>query len=114
MALRIPVGPFEVEYRGVQPGGEFPDRVTGAVVSYAPKLKFEYDEANGDVVLFPVGSGQIDKCVPPVDFESFKKGERYTLRGFAILADKGSDKDSYLRIESCIPVLVKRPTQAGV
>jgi hypothetical protein len=99
MALRLPIE-FAAEYRGQAPGGEFTRDDTGERVAFSPALKFEYEDENGDVVLIPIRAAQLDKCEPPFDHEVLQKGDELVLRGFVVLQDRGSDRDSYFAIRS--------------
>lgn len=99
VALRLPIE-FTAEYRGQQPAGEFVRKDTGEVVSFPPKLKFEYETDDGDVTIVPIGATQLDKCEPAFDHAALKKGQVLRLSGFAILQDRGSDRDSYFAIQS--------------
>jgi hypothetical protein len=95
--LRLPIE-FSAEYRGQQPAGQFTRKDTGEVVDFAAALKFEYETDDGDVVLVPIRATQLDKCEPPFDHEQLQKGDELVLRGFVVLQDRGSDRDSYFSI----------------
>lgn len=98
--LRLPID-FVGEYRGQAPGGSF-DR-DGETIEYLPKLKFEYEDESGDVVLVPIGLQTLDRCEPPFDASKLKKGDHVRITGHVVLQDRGSDRDSYLSIRSAQP-----------
>jgi hypothetical protein len=98
MPSRIPVA-FEVEYRGVAPASQFTARDTGEVVDIAPKLKLELETFNGDVEMLVLSSTQLDKVEGAPDYGKLKRGDRFTICGTVILQDRGSDRDSYLKVE---------------
>jgi hypothetical protein len=103
MALRLPVK-FPVEYRGVQSASSFVARESGELIEVPPKLKFEYEAEDGDVVLIPVSANQLDKAVPAIDHATLQKGSHYVLSGFVLLADRGSQNNSYLSVRSLVSV----------
>lgn len=103
MPMRLPVS-LEVEFRGVKPQRDYVIRETGEKRTAAPVLKFECDKPDGDVEVVEVTGSSFDKMSPSVDYSTFRKGDRFTLTGVAVIQDRGSDWDSYLGVESCRPV----------
>ncbi len=99
MPTTLPIE-MQVEYRGQAPGGDFTDRATGESVAYGPRLKFEYEDERGDVMLVPVRQADLDRCEPPFDASTLQKGDVVIMRGRAVLADRGSGKDSYFALSS--------------
>lgn len=89
----------EAEYRGVAAASEFVARDTGEKVQVPAKLKFEYDTFDGDVQMLVISASQFDKVQGAPDFAKLKRGERMTLSGFVVLQDRGSDRDSYFKLE---------------
>lgn len=110
MPMRLPVS-LEVEFRGIKPQRDYTIRDTGERRTAAPVLKFECDKPDGDVEVIEVTGSAFDRMVPAVDFSKFKKGDRFTLTGVAVIQDRGSDWDSYLGVESCRPA---GPSQKSV
>lgn len=98
MPNRIPVA-FEVEYRGVAPASEFTARDTGELIEVAPRLKLELETFNGDVEMLVLSSSQLDKTEGAPDYTKLKRGDRFTICGTVVLQDRGSDRDSYLKVE---------------
>jgi hypothetical protein len=98
MPNRIPVL-VEVEYRGVAAASEFVARDTGEKIQVPPKLKFEYDTFDGDVEMLVVSGSQFDKIQGAPDYSSLQRGQRLTLIGLVVLQDRGSDRDSYFKLE---------------
>jgi hypothetical protein len=98
MPNRIPVE-VEAEYRGIAAASEFVARDTGETVQVPPKLKFEYDTFDGDVEMLVVSGSQFDKVQGAPDYQSLKRGDRMTLLGLVVLQDRGSDRDSYFKLE---------------
>jgi hypothetical protein len=97
--LRLPVR-VEVEYRGARPGGEFVDKETGEVVPFGPSLRFEYESDDGEPVLIPLGSKQLDKASGSDKLGELEKGDRIVLVGSAMIADRNSQRDSFFVVES--------------
>ncbi|MFL5845281.1 MAG: hypothetical protein ACJ762_11345 [Solirubrobacteraceae bacterium] len=97
MPMRIPVTML-AEYRGQAPASQFTARDTGEVVDLRPMLKFEVEQPDGDVGLIPLRENQLDEAA---DFDHGKlaKGDLVQLVGVVVLQDRGSDRDSYLRVE---------------
>jgi hypothetical protein len=95
---RIPVS-FPVEYRGLAPASEFIARDTGEKVEVVPKLKLELETFNGDVEMLVLSSSQLDKTEGAPDYKTLKRGDRFTVCGVVVLQDRGSDRDSYLKVE---------------
>lgn len=102
MPMRLPVS-LDVEYRGVKPSRDYTIRETGERRTAAPVLKFECEKPDGDIEVIEVAGSTLDRMVPSVDYSKFRKGERYTLTGVAVIQDRGSDWDSYFGVESCRP-----------
>jgi hypothetical protein len=100
MALRLHGLRLTAEYRGVQPGGEFTrDGETDPIV-YGPKLKFEVeDPESGDVSLVALRGADFDRCEPPFDWQSLKKGDVLDLELTAVLGD-GDRERSYVRVRT--------------
>lgn len=98
MPNRIPVV-VEAEYRGIAAASEFVARDTGEKVQVPPKLKFEYDTFDGDVEMLVVSGAQFDKVQGAPDYKALHRGDRMTLVGLVVLQDRGSDRDSYFRLE---------------
>ncbi len=98
MPNRLPVE-VEAEYRGVAAASEFLARDTGERVQVPPKLKFEYDTFDGDVEMLSVSAAQFDKVQGAPDYQTLKRGDRLVLVGLVVLQDRGSDRDSYFKLE---------------
>jgi hypothetical protein len=98
MPNKLPVA-VEAEYRGVAAASEFVARDTGETIQVPPKLKFEYDTFDGDVEMLVVSGSQFDKTQGAPDFNTLKRGDRMVLLGLVILQDRGSDRDSYFKLE---------------
>jgi hypothetical protein len=98
MPNRLPVE-VEVEYRGISSASEFVARDTGERVQVPPKLKFEYDTFDGDVEMLSVSGAQFDKVQGAPDYRSLERGDRLVLLGLVILQDRGSERDSYFKLE---------------
>ncbi len=98
MPNRLPVE-VEAEYRGIAAASEFVARDTGERVQVPPKLKFEYDTFDGDVEMLSISGAQFDKVQGAPDYNTLKRGDRLVLAGLAILQDRGSDRDSYFKLE---------------
>lgn len=94
MAQRLPLD-LTAEYRGQRPAGSFVKRETGEVIETAARLKFEHTSADGDVELVEIGTSQLDKIPAPVP-EQIKRGDIVRIQGFAVIQDRGSDKDSFV------------------
>jgi hypothetical protein len=103
MPLRLPIA-LDAEFRGVKPPREYTIRETGERKLASAVLKFELERENGDVELIEVAGSTFDRMTPAVDYGSFQRGQRFALRGTAVIQDRGSDYDSYLAVESCEPV----------
>lgn len=101
MAQKLTV-PVTAEYRGVQAGGTFNDRETGAEVSFGPKLKFEVEDPTGDVALLAFREGDFDKASPPFDCSTLSKGDELELMLQVVIGDRDGDR-SYLRVLSAQP-----------
>lgn len=91
--------PFELEaeYRGRQAeGGEFVND-SGEKVSFGPAYRFEYDLPDGDVATMSLREGAVDKAA---DFDAAKlaKGDRVKLVGTAMISERGSDANSFVRL----------------
>ena len=99
MPSKLPVD-FEAEYRGVAPESSFVRRDTGERVEVPPKLKFEFEKFDGDVELVTVSGSQFDKAHGAPDHKTLKRGDRLRLVGTAVLQDRGSDRDSYFRVDA--------------
>lgn len=112
MPMRLPVS-LEVEFRGVKPQRDYVIRETGEKRTAAPVLKFECDKPDGDVEVVEVTGSSFDRMSPAVDYSKFRKGDRFTLTGVAVIQDRGSDWDSYLGVESCRPVRAGATAGAG-
>lgn len=106
MSLRLPIH-ADVEYRGVQAASTFTRKDTGEIVNVPAKLKFEYESPDGDVALIPVSGSQLDKCSPPIDYNTFERGDAFELIGLVVLADRGSDRDSFFTVTSLVPATVR-------
>jgi hypothetical protein len=98
MPNRIPVE-VDAEYRGIAAASEFVARDTGETVQVPPKLKFEYDTFDGDVEMLVVSGSQFDKVHGAPDYKNLKRGDRMVLLGLVVLQDRGSDRDSYFKLE---------------
>ncbi len=98
MPNRLPVEVL-AEYRGVAAASEFVARDTGEKIQVPPKLKFEYDTFDGDVEMLVVSSKRFDKVQDAPDYKSLKRGDQLVLVGLVILQDRGSDRDSYFKLE---------------
>jgi hypothetical protein len=98
MPNRLPVE-VEAEYRGIAAASEFVARDSGERVQVPPKLKFEYDTFDGDVEMLSISGTQFDKVQGAPDYTSLKRGDRLILLGLVILQDRGSDRDSYFKLE---------------
>lgn len=94
---RIPVN-FEATYVGRRPGGEFTPPDSKTPVQFPARLKFLHQTAGGDAELVEISANQIDRVEPPFDHATLGGGEKVRVEGVAVLADRGSDKDSYLSI----------------
>src|SRR4051794_33357911 len=77
--IRLPLT-ISAEYRGVAPGGDFVNDA-GEQIVYGERLKFEVELPNGDVSIVPVSLKALDKCVPPIDAKSLKRGDVVELEG---------------------------------
>jgi uncharacterized protein YaiE (UPF0345 family) len=95
---KLPVA-VEGEYRGVAAASEFVARDTGEKVQVPPKLKFEYDTFDGDVEMLVVSGSQFDKVQGAPDYRTLQRGDRLTLVGLVVLQDRGSERDSYFKLE---------------
>lgn len=102
MSMRLPVS-LEVEFRGVKPERDFVIRETGERRTAAPVLKFEAEKPDGDVEIIEVSGSSLDRIVPPVDYAKFRKGDRFTLTGVAVIQDRGSEWGSYFAVEGIRP-----------
>ncbi|HEX5307824.1 MAG TPA: hypothetical protein VFW38_01960 [Solirubrobacteraceae bacterium] len=98
MPNRVPVA-VDAEYRGVAAASEFTARDTGERIQVPAKLKFEYDTAEGDVEMLVVSASQFDKAQGAPDFNALKRGDRMVLVGLVVLQDRGSDRDSYFKLD---------------
>jgi hypothetical protein len=98
MPNKLPVA-VEAEYRGVAAASEFVARDTGETIQVPPKLKFEYDTFDGDVEMLVISGSQFDKTQGAPDFKTLQRGDRMVLLGLVVLQDRGSDRDSYFRLE---------------
>lgn len=98
MPNKLPVV-VEVEYRGIAAASEFVARDTGETIQVPPKLKFEYDTFDGDVEMLVVSGSQFDKVQGAPDYKTLKRGDRMVLLGLVVLQDRGSDRDSYFKLE---------------
>ena len=96
MPLTLPVS-IDAEYRGVAPASEFADRETGETVELQPNLKFEYEDADGDVLLIPIRRNRVDEAAD-FDAETLSKGDRVHIEGRVTLADRGSGRESFFRV----------------
>jgi len=103
MPMRLPVT-LEVEFRGVKPQRDYTIRDTGERRTAPPVLKFECEKPDGDVEVVEVSGSSLDRMTPAVDYAKFRKGDRFTLNGVAVIQDRGSDWDSYLAVAGCEPV----------
>lgn len=102
MSDRIPFS-FRAEYRGREAeGGTFTDRSTGEVKSYGPKLKFEYDLADGEPEVIAFRREALDK-VADFDVSALKKGDHVLIEGACSLAVY--DGSARLRVQ---PIAVRR------
>jgi hypothetical protein len=117
MAQVLPIDAV-VEYRGMAPASEFAR--DGQKIEIAPKLKFEHEDASGDVQLIPVPRGQLDEARPPFNADMLKRGDRVRLLGEAVIQEPsarnpdGSPKRSYFRVRSVVPADDVAPgTRAG-
>jgi uncharacterized protein YaiE (UPF0345 family) len=98
MANKLPVV-VSAEYRGVQAASEFVAKDTGEKINVPPKLKFEYDTFDGDVEMLVVSGSQFDRVQGAPDYKTLKRGQRLTLVGLVVLQDRGSERDSYFKLE---------------
>src|SRR4051812_40352801 len=103
MPDRIPFD-IEAEYRGERPGGEFtPSDSPGEVRQYAPALRFEVEEPNGDVGLLTFSQTVFDRVEPPIDAAKLVKGDTLRLAGVTVVMDRnragGSDRASYVQLQ---------------
>jgi len=92
--LQLPVLCF-AEYRGAAPPGTFVNS-EGEKIEFGPKLKFEYETHEGDVVLIPLSSSQLDTAAD-FDVQMLDKGQRVRLEGLVTLQDRGSPRGSFFR-----------------
>ncbi len=95
---KLPVA-VDAEYRGVAAASEFVARDTGETIQVPPKLKFEYDTFDGDVEMLVISGSQFDKVEGGPDYKTLKRGDRMVLVGLVVLQDRGSDRDSYFKLE---------------
>jgi hypothetical protein len=96
MSQQIPFA-IDAEYRGRQAeGGDFVNNA-GEKVTYGPAYKFEYDLPDGEPVVMALREGQVDKCFDG-DAAQLKKGELVSIVGVAIMADRGSEGSSFVRL----------------
>lgn len=98
MPNKLPVAVL-AEYRGIQAASEFVAKDTGEKINVPPKLKFEYDTFDGDVEMLVVSGSQFDRVQDAPDYKGLKRGQRLTLVGLVVLQDRGSDRDSYFKLE---------------
>lgn len=98
MPSKFPVA-VDAEYRGVAAPGEFVAKDTGETIQVPAKLKFEYDTFDGDVEMLVLSSSQFDRVQGAPDYKTLKRGDRLVLLGLVVLQDRGSDRDSYFRLE---------------
>lgn len=98
MPNKLPVA-VEAEYRGVAAASEFVAKDSGETIQVPAKLKFEYDTFDGDVEMLVVSGSQFDRVEGAPDYAQLRKGERLTLIGLVVLQDRGSDRDSYFKLE---------------
>lgn len=98
MPNRLPVA-VEAEYRGVAAPSEFVAKDTGETINVSAKLKFEYDTFDGDVEMLVVSASQFDKVQGAPDYQTLKRGDSMVLLGLVVLQERGSDRDSYFRLE---------------
>ena len=102
MATRIPVD-FHAEFRGLKPAGSFVKRDTGEKIAIPAKLKFEVQKDDGDVENVEISGTVLDRCSPPVDYGSFKRGDEFRCQGVAVIQERGADRDSFVAFESVVP-----------
>ncbi|MFL5818953.1 MAG: hypothetical protein ACJ76L_15330 [Conexibacter sp.] len=112
MPMRLPVS-LKVEFRGCKPERDYVIKETGEKRTAAPVLKFECDQEDGDVEVIEVTGSSFDRMVPAVDYSKFKKGDRFTLSGTAVIQDRGSDWDSYLSVVACVPTRAHTAAASG-
>ncbi len=89
---------FDAEYRGREAeGGSFNDPETGELREYGPSFRFEYTTPDGDVVLVSLRSGGRTEEAADFDLEALKKGDFVRVEGLAVMAERGSNRDSYFQ-----------------
>jgi len=71
---------FDAEFRGVGRGGEFVNE-SGENVTFTEGLRFEVELPDGDVSVVTLRSSALDKCSPPIDWKTLKKGDRVRITG---------------------------------
>lgn len=92
---RIPFS-FDAEYRGVtKAAGDFVRRDTGQVINAPARLSFEHRDEDDILLTVEFGATAFDKLTPVVNWADFSPGDKVQLRGVCVMADRGSDKDSY-------------------
>lgn len=99
MATTWPVAAI-AEFRGMKSASTFTDRTTGEVIPVPARAQFEVEGEDGAVAVIPVSTKELDRCVPPFDASSLKKGVMVELRGRVVLQDRGSQRDSFAIVES--------------
>lgn len=89
---------FDAEYRGREAeGGSFTAEDTGEVREYGPSFRFEYTTPDGDVVLVSLRSGGRTEEAADFDLDALKKGDFVRVEGLAVMAERGSNRDSYFQ-----------------
>lgn len=99
MATTWPIAAL-AEFRGMKDASTFTDRSSGEVIPVPARAQFEMEGEGGAISVVPVSVRDLDKCVPPFDAGSLKKGAMVELRGRVVLQDRGSQRDSFAVIES--------------
>ncbi len=113
MALKLPLQ-FEAEFRGAERNrAAFKDRETGEDVQPPDSIKLEIDYPNGDVDLMVVSASQFERCDPPFNEGALKRGDRLLVTGLAVVQDRQSGRDSYVRFESVTRLGVTPAASAG-
>lgn len=111
---RFPVV-LDVEFRGVSDARNGkPDPETGEIKVYR-ELKFERLVGDADISVIEVPASEFARAKPAFDWAGLERGDRVTLTGEVVLADRGeryddgSPRRSYFTIAGGRVEVARRP-----
>jgi hypothetical protein len=95
MAVQVPFDTVAT-FLGRKPAGT--GTRDGKSFDWGEKPQFAVTLPDGSVSLWDIRGQDLDNSSPPFDHGSLKPNDRVRLQGSAVLADRGSDSGSYLRL----------------